>query len=124
MGFDEVPTKEPSVATEQAQDQIVVHWRPGCGFCAGLLRGLEREGLQFERRNIWEDEESAAFVRSVADGNETVPTVRVGPVALVNPSAREVLQAVAEHAPERLPEDYEPPQPGRVARAVTKLLGG
>ncbi len=105
-------------------EPVVVHWRPGCGFCSSLLRSLERTGLEFARVDIWQDPEAAAFVRSVADGNETVPTVRVGDVALVNPAPAEVLTAVATHAPERLPEGYEPPQPGTVARLVTRLLGG
>lgn len=103
---------------------VVIHWRPGCGFCATLLEGVEAAGLEHQRVNIWEDEEGAAFVRSVADGNETVPTVRVGDVALVNPTTRQLLQAVAEHAPDALPEDYEPPPQGRIATAVTRLLGG
>lgn len=103
---------------------ITVYWRPGCGFCSSLLRGLERQELDFERVNIWEDEEAAAFVRSVANGNEVVPTVRVGEVALVNPSGPDVLAAVAEQAPDQLPAGYEAPEPGRVARAVTRLLGG
>lgn len=103
---------------------VVIHWRPGCGFCASLLSGADAADLEYEAVNIWEDEEGAAFVRSVADGNETVPTVRVGDVALVNPTTRQLLQAVAEHAPEALPEGYEPPQQGRIAAAVTKLLGG
>jgi mycoredoxin len=103
---------------------ITVYWRPGCGFCSSLMRGLERHGLAFHRVDIWEDEDGAAFVRSVANGNETVPTVRVGDAAMVNPSAPEVLTAVAEHLPDHLPDGYEPHQPGPVARAVTKLLGG
>lgn len=103
---------------------VVIHWRPGCGFCSSLLRGVEQTPLRYDTVNIWEDEQGAAFVRSVADGNETVPTVRVGDVALVNPTARQLLQAVAEHAPDALPADYEPPQQGPFARAVTKLLGG
>ena len=103
---------------------VTVFWRPGCGFCTSLLRGLERQGLAFERVDIWEDEDAAAFVRSVADGHETVPTVRVGDHALVNPSAPDVLRAVAEVAPEHLPDGYEPPDPGPVARAISRLLGG
>jgi hypothetical protein len=47
---------------------------------------MVRADLQFSLVNIWEDPEAAAFVRSVARGNETVPTVTVGDVALVNPS--------------------------------------
>lgn len=103
---------------------VVIHWRPGCGFCSALLQGVEQTPLRYDTVNIWEDEEAAAFVRSVADGNETVPTVRVGDVALVNPTPRQLLQAVAEHAPEALPADYEPPQQGPFAKAITKLLGG
>lgn len=104
--------------------QVVIHWRPGCGFCSALLEGVAETPLRYETANIWEDEEAAAFVRSVADGSETVPTVRVGDVALVNPTTRQLLQAVVEHAPEALPEDYEPPQQGRFAATVTRLLGG
>jgi len=105
-------------------DQVRVYWRPGCGFCAGLLRALDREGLPTERINIWDDELAAEFVRSVANGNETVPTVQIGSVALVNPSASEVMQAVADQLPDLLPEGYEPPVPGRIARTVTRMLGG
>lgn len=103
---------------------LTVYWRPGCGFCSSLLRGLEREGVAFERVDIWEDEAGAAFVRSVADGNETVPTVRVVDVALVNPSTGEVLRELQERAPDHLPEGLEVPPVGRFGRAVTRLLGG
>ena len=44
--------------------------------------------------NIWEDAEAAAFVRSVASGNETVPTVVVNGRAMVNPSVNDVLAAL------------------------------
>ena len=101
-----------------------VYWRPGCGFCTGLLRGLERSGLPFERRNIWEDEDAAAFVRSVAHGNETVPTVTVGEVALVNPATRDVLAVVADVAPDELPADHEAPGTGRMAHFLGRVLGG
>jgi mycoredoxin len=103
---------------------VTVYWRPGCGFCGSLLRGLERSGVDFDRVDIWEDEDGAAFVRSVAGGNETVPTVRVVDVALVNPSSGDVLREVRDRAPDHLPEGVEIPEPGRLARAVTRLLGG
>jgi mycoredoxin len=102
---------------------VTVYWRPGCGFCGALFRRLERAGLDVERVDIWADEEAAAFVRSVARGNETVPTVRVAGIALVNPTGDEVLRAVAAHAPELLPESYEPPAPGLAARTLGRLLG-
>ena len=33
--------------------------------------------MKYTEVNIWKDPAAAAFVRSVADGNETVPTVTV-----------------------------------------------
>lgn len=74
---------------------VVVYWRPGCWFCHRLLRDLDAAGLDVELRNIWEDADAAAFVRSVARGNETVPTVTVGGRALVNPAPEEVLAAAS-----------------------------
>ena len=53
-------------------------------------------------RNIWENDDDAAIVRSLADGNETVPTVIVGPVGLINPTVKHVKAALAEHAPHLL----------------------
>jgi glutaredoxin-like protein len=70
---------------------VTVYWRPGCGFCHILRRGLDRAGVERTEINIWEDPAAAAVVRSHARGNETVPTVLVGDVALVNPTAAEVL---------------------------------
>jgi mycoredoxin len=70
---------------------IVMYWRPGCGFCAALDRQLSRAGLNYEKRNIWDNPDDAAFVRSVARGNETVPTLVVKGLAMVNPSLEQVL---------------------------------
>jgi inosine-uridine nucleoside N-ribohydrolase len=58
--------------------------------------------LPVTKVNIWRDPDAAAFVRSVADGNETVPTVTVAGHSMVNPSRRELLAAVREHAPHLL----------------------
>ena len=46
--------------------------------------------------NIWEDGEAAAVVRSVNDGDELVPTVRIGERFLSNPSFGEVRQALSQ----------------------------
>lgn len=72
-------------------DEVTFYWRPGCGFCVMLKQRLVAAGVHLDERNIWEDEEAAAFVRSVARGNETVPTVVVAGAALVNPPADQVL---------------------------------
>lgn len=109
-----------------ADATVTVYWRPGCMFCTSLLGGLERAGLAFERRDIWEDETAAAFVRSVADGNETVPTVTVGDLALVNPTARDVLRAVADRDPDALPETARTELArgqGRVGQVLGRIFG-
>jgi len=58
--------------------------------------------LPLTKHNIWDNPDDAAVVRSIADGNETVPTLVIGPVALVNPSVGQVKRAVATHAPHLL----------------------
>jgi len=74
---------------------ITVYSRPGCPFCSRLCRQLHRSGLAFREVDIWKDPSAAALVRSVAGGNETVPTVIIDGIALVNPSASDVLTMVS-----------------------------
>jgi mycoredoxin len=83
----------------ETPDAITFYWRPGCGFCMGLERGLSRIGVPLDKRNIWEDPDAAATVRSIANGNETVPTVVVGDTKMVNPSVAAVLDAVRDQVP-------------------------
>ncbi|MEV0471463.1 glutaredoxin domain-containing protein [Streptomyces prunicolor] len=87
---------------EEAGGGVVVYWRPMCPYCMRLLAQLRFTRLEFSKVNIWRDPDAAAFVRSVADGNETVPTVTVAGRAMVNPSKGELLEAVAAHAPHLL----------------------
>ncbi|ETW22141.1 glutaredoxin family protein [Mycobacterium gastri] len=82
--------------------EVVVYWRPGCPFCWRLRRALRRRRLPTREVNIWTDPEAAAVVRSIADGNETVPTVVVGDIAMVNPTPGQVIDAVRSRAPELL----------------------
>lgn len=119
-----MPDDMPDDHGAQPDHPITVYWRPGCGFCASLLRSLDRTGLRYGRTNIWDSDDAAAYVRSVARGNETVPTVRIGATALVNPSAQQVLATVAAETPDHLPDGYVPPEPGRMSQMITKLLGG
>ena len=78
---------------EEAKE-VTVYWRPGCMFCAGLFHSMASAGIAHTRVNIWEDPDAAAFVRSVARGNETVPTVTVGEQTLVNPSVQQLADAL------------------------------
>ena len=83
---------------------ITFYWRPGCGFCARLERALVNAGIPLDRHNIWDDADAAAAVRAIARGNETVPTLVIGPVGMVNPSPDEVVLAMRTHTPDLLPE--------------------
>ena len=72
-----------------------MYWRPGCGFCSSLERQLLKADLAFVKHNIWDDPTAASFVRSVARGNETVPTLVVNGQPMVNPSLSQVVAALA-----------------------------
>ncbi len=82
---------------------IDFYWRPGCIFCMSLERSLDAQGYELNKRNIWEDASAAEHVRSAARGNETVPTVTIGDVSLVNPRPDEVESVVRAEAPHLLP---------------------
>lgn len=99
-------------------DAIHLYWRPGCGFCSMLRRGLDKAGIETVDHNIWDDPDDAAVVRHYANGNETVPTVVVGDVGMVNPSTKQLLGHLAQHAPHLLPADFQPPKPGLVSRVL------
>lgn len=100
-------------------DAITFYWRPGCGFCGGLERRLDRLGIPIDKRNIWEDPDAAEVVRSIANGNETVPTVVVGDARMVNPSADAVVAAIRAEAPH-----LEPPEPQSASGILDRIFGG
>ncbi|MFJ8042469.1 mycoredoxin [Kitasatospora sp. NPDC096147] len=85
--------------TEAQDSGVVVYWRPMCTYCMKLMAQLRFTDLEYTTVNIWKDPEAAAYVRSVADGNETVPTVSVAGHPLVNPSRKALLAAVDTYAP-------------------------
>ena len=84
--------------------ELVVYRRPGCPYCARLRRVLQRHGITYREIDIWGAPEAAAFVRSVADGNETVPTVVLKTTESqqhwVNPTPRKLIATVTADAPE------------------------
>lgn len=81
---------------------VEYYWRPGCPFCMALERGLNKADIPLNKHNIWDDPDAAATVRSIADGNETVPTVVIGDIKMVNPSTKQVKAALQEKAPHLL----------------------
>lgn len=62
-----------------------------CGYCHRLKAQMQRAGLEFDVVDIELDPQAAAFVASVNNGNETVPTVLFADGStLTNPSIRQV----------------------------------
>lgn len=90
-------------------------------WCHSLERSLARFGVPYRTRDIWDDPQAAAFVRSAARGSETVPTVVVGERTMVNPSGRQVASALRDEAPHLLPDGYEVPKPGLLERILERL---
>ena len=74
---------------------MVMYTRPGCPFSAKLRLKLGLARIPYTTVNIWQDPEAAALVRSVNDGNELVPTVRIGETFLSNPTVRQVRATLA-----------------------------
>jgi glutaredoxin len=87
---------------DQDQGEVVIYWRPDCVFCLDLLLRLKFTRLRCRKVDIRKDPGAMAFVRSVADGNGTVPTVVVAGQALVNPSKRQLIEVVHANAPHAL----------------------
>ncbi|HAS11602.1 MAG TPA: NrdH-redoxin [Acidimicrobiaceae bacterium] len=85
----------------------------------GLERRLERLGVPLDKRNIWDDPDAASTVRSIANGNETVPTVVIGEARMVNPSVDHVLAAIRQEAPHLEPEDA----PADAGGSLRRFLG-
>ena len=80
-------TRTPTGPQALPAPALTVYWRPGCPYCAGLRRQLRRHQVPADWRNIWQEPAAAAFVRSAAGGNETVPTVVVGARTSTRPGA-------------------------------------
>ncbi len=79
---------------------VQFYWRPGCPFCLTLRGRLRKRRIPFEPVNIWQDPAAAERVRQATGGDETVPTVFIGPHSLVNPSVDQVEALLREVAPE------------------------
>ncbi len=82
-------------ARAAAEGRVVVYFRRRCAFCERLRTSLGKARKDVVWVDIWADPDAAAFVRSVNDGDETVPTVVIDGQAHTNPPPRLVRQALA-----------------------------
>ena len=119
-GNGHAPRRVPDTVETPGSDLVTVYWRPGCPYCAALRRGLRRAGLVPTEVNIWNDPGAAAIVRSVAGGDETVPTVVIAGTGFVNPNVRTVLDAVRAVAP-NLVATTRPAETVRLANVLQRL---
>lgn len=79
------------VYPKPAEGAVTMFSTSWCGYCVRLKRELDREGITYQEINIENEPQAAAFVMSVNEGNQTVPTVLFPDgSAATNPSLRQV----------------------------------
>ncbi len=101
-GWSSLCHAHPSLPPERSDSPcsvVTVYWRPGRPYCSYLRRGLRPADLPRPEINIWKDPVAAAAVCAHAGGQETVPTVTVGDLVMVNPTTDEVIDAARAAAP-------------------------
>jgi glutaredoxin len=76
----------------------IVYFKPGCPFGIRLRTALTVHRVPHRSVRFRDDEDGAAQVREVNDGNEISPTVHVAGRWLTNPGWRDVLDAMAAGA--------------------------
>ena len=82
-------------ALAHAEHGVAIYWRPGCPFSGRLRMAVRKDREQIAWVNIWEDDAGRAWVASVNDGNETVPTVVIDGAPHTNPDPAVVKAALA-----------------------------
>ena len=86
----------------------VVYFKPGCPFGIRLRAALTLHRVPHRSMRFRDDEDGAARVRDVNDGNEISPTVRIGDRWLTNPGWRDVRAATCAGQDHDAPEPDEP----------------
>jgi mycoredoxin len=86
MSASATDTVNPTVTSS-----VTMYTTPWCGYCHRLQGQLDREGIAYDLVDIEQQPEAAAFVESVNNGNQTVPTlVYSDGSAQTNPSVMQV----------------------------------
>ncbi len=74
-------------------EEPIVYFKPGCPFGIRLRTALTLHRVPHRSVRFRDDEDGAARVRDVNDGNEISPTVHIAGRWLTNPGWREVRDA-------------------------------
>ncbi|WP_156252391.1 mycoredoxin [Pseudactinotalea terrae] len=84
------------MSTTPAPGTITMYSTTWCGYCQRLKSQLSGAGIEYSEVNIEQHPDAAAFVESVNDGNQTVPTVLFPDgSAATNPSLKQVQQRLS-----------------------------
>ena len=92
------PSGKPAapVVVESGMADFTMYSTGWCGFCRRLKMQLAEAGITYTEIDIESDPEAAAFVESVNNGNQVVPTLRFADgSAATNPSLAEVQAKLA-----------------------------
>ena len=73
---------------------ITMYSTPWCGYCRRLKRQLEDEGITFREIDVDANPGYDDRIVAASGGYRTVPTLEVGDRLLVNPTLRDVRQAL------------------------------
>jgi glutaredoxin len=86
IAFPRSPGDDHARALAAERGAPLIYWRAGCAYCIRLRLALGFSGRRAVWVNVTRDPAASARVRSVNDGNETVPTVFVGAEHRTNPA--------------------------------------
>lgn len=76
---------------------VTIYATDWCPFCQGLIYDLDQAAIDYELIDVDADEQAAAWVESVNDGNRIVPTVRYSDDEVqTNPPAAQVIARVEQ----------------------------
>ncbi|UDY36090.1 glutaredoxin family protein [Dermatobacter hominis] len=88
------PSTPHQEALAHAEHGVSIYWRPGCPFCSRLRLAVRTHRDDIAWVNIWDDDAGRAYVASVNDGDETVPTVVIHGTPHTNPRPELVRRAL------------------------------
>ncbi|AKK02629.1 mycoredoxin [Corynebacterium epidermidicanis] len=78
-------------------NHVTLYTTEWCPFCQRLVKALDRTETPYERIDVEEDLDAAAWVESVNDGNRVVPTVKYSDGSYAtNPPASDVRRKLEE----------------------------
>ena len=111
-------------SVDPADPILKVYWRPGCRACTSLRLALNDAGITATWRNIRQDPVAASWVRDVAGGYETVPTVAYGDRVVVAPRPDRIVEDLRIANPDLLIRPYRAWPPLRIIQwvAIIALL--